>query len=356
MSESRESPTSLFRDLDRVDIVALTMIDGFGPATIRAHLARIRCDIRPIDDGLPPGAFSLARDEASRAIRTARRIGARWIIEGDPDYPAALQDLQNPPLVLWAMGDCETFRDRPAVSVVGTRGCTLYGERVTRDISTGLARAGAVIVSGMAAGIDAMAHRATLESGGMTVAVLGTGIDVAYPARHRALHRQIRDHGLIFSESGPGTPAMPGCFPRRNRIIAALSAATIVVEAPRRSGALLTADEAATINRTVAMVPGPIDSPQSTGSNEYIRDGAHAITCVADALALVGLSHARPAGVQLDAENERTVWQALATSVASFDVLCARTRLPARVCLETVTTLELRGLVECDLTGEIRRR
>ena len=356
VSESRESPTSLFREFDRVDIVALTMLDGFGPATVRKHVARIWSDRVPIDDGISRVAFGAAREMAERALRTASRIDARCILDCEAGFPQSLRDLRDPPVALWVLGNMSLMVDRPTVSIVGTRRCTMYGERVTREIATGLSRAGAAVVSGMAVGIDAMAHRATLESGGVTVAVLGTGIDIPYPARHRALHRQIRNHGVILSEAGPGTPAMPGCFPKRNRLIAALSAATVVVEAPVKSGSLLTADEAIALGRTVAMVPGPIDSPQSVGSNEYMRDGAHVIASVADALALVGLSKARPADVRLESPNERAIWNSLDTPAANFDVLCTRAGLPARLCFETVTVLELRGLVECALTGEVRRR
>jgi DNA processing protein len=353
---SAESPTSLFHNLDRLDVVALTMIEGFGPATIRAHLATIRSDARSIDDGIPAGEFQRARRNASASLATAARIGARLLLDGDGEYPDSLHGLEHPPVALWSMGDIDVVRGPPAVSIVGTRECTQYGERVTREIGGALARAGATIVSGMARGIDAMAHRAALEAGGRTAAVLGTGVDVPYPASHRGLHRQIRDQGVVLSESPPGAHATPGCFPQRNRIIAALGAATIVVEAGVKSGALSTAEHVKALNRDLAVVPGPIDSPACVGSNILMRDGAHPITCVADALALVGLSQPRPAKARLESPTERTVWTALARPAADFDVLCARSGLPARTCFEVVTALELRGLVECSLTGELRRR
>ena len=332
------------------------MIEGFGPATIRSHMAAIRSDARSIDAGLPPGSLSRGRKKATASLATAERIGARLLLDGDCDYPESLHALEHPPVTLWVMGDVAVLHAAPAVSIVGTRDCTPYGERVTREISGALARAGATIVSGMARGIDAMAHRAALEVGGRTAAVLGTGVDVPYPASHRSLHRQIRDQGVVLSESSPGTPAGPGCFPQRNRIIAALGAATIVVEAGVKSGALNTAEHVKAINRDLAAIPGPIDSLASFGSNALMRDGAHPITCVADALALVGLSQPRPAKARLDSPVERAVWTALAEPAPDFDVLRARSGLPARTCFEVVTTLELRGLVECSLTGELRRR
>jgi DNA processing protein len=351
-----ESPTFPFHEYDRLDIVALTLIERFGPATTRAHLARIRTAGQSIDDGLSSSIFQDAREAARQALAKADRVGARCIIDGEAHYPEAMHALEHPPVALWIMGDAAVLNAAPAVSIVGTRDCSPYGERVTREFATAFTRAGTTVVSGMAVGIDAVAHRAALETNGRTVAVLGTGVDVPYPASHRQLHRQIRDHGVVISEHPPGTRAGPGCFPRRNRIIAALGEATIVVEAGVKSGALNTAAWATSIGRPVGVVPGQIDSPRSLGSNVLMRDGAQPITSVADALALLSLSQPGPATVTLNSPTEQAIWAALADPASDFDVLCARTGLPARVCFETVSTLELRGLVECSLTGELRRR
>jgi DNA processing protein len=351
-----ESPTYRSPDFDRLDIVALTMIDGFGPATARAHLARIRAAARPFDDGLPDGEMRRARARAIDRLTTASRIGARCLLDGDADYPEALHSLEQPPLVLWVMGDVDVVRGPQVVSIVGTRDCTSYGERVTREMARAFARSGVCVVSGMARGIDAGAHRAAMEAGGTTVAVLGTGVDVPYPTPHRALHEQIRKHGAVISEAPPGTKAVRGCFPRRNRLIAALGAATVVVEAGAQSGALITANLAMELGRTVGVVPGPIDSASSLGSNTLMRDGAHPLTSIADALALLGLDEVRPPGASPQDPVEQSIWEALGRPARDFDVLCARTGLPARICFETVTALELRGLVECTLTGELRRR
>src|SRR5207249_9854011 len=143
-----------------------------------------------------------------------------------------------------------------------------------RELAGALARAGACVVSGMALGIDAIAHRAALEVNGRTIAVLGTGVDIAYPRAHRGLHAEIVARGLVLSELPPGAHSHGGSFPLRNRIIAALAKVTIVVEAPEGSGALITSERALDLNRTVAAVPGPIDSPQSEGTNKLIREGA----------------------------------------------------------------------------------
>ena len=280
----------------------------------------------------------------------------RRIDLGDDGYPPALLDLSSPPRVLWAIGDLRML-EQPVVAIVGTRKATAYGERVTREIAGSLARAGACIVSGMARGIDGTAHLAALDAGGRTVAVLGTGVDIAYPARHRPLHARIRGRGLLLSEEAPGAHAGPGSFPKRNRLIAALASITIVVEAGDPSGAGITANLALELGRTVAAVPGPIDAPQSRGTNVLIRDGAIAITDVADALQLAGLTPPiRRPDPEISTAAEHAVWTALGDGALDVDTLAARSGLPARDCLAAVTTLELSGAIECALTGEIRRR
>lgn len=244
----------------------------------------------------------------------------------------------------------------PVITVVGTRDATPYGERVAREVCSRLARAGACIVSGLARGIDAVAHRAALAEGGMTAAVLGTGVDVPYPVGHRELHGLIAQHGLLISEFPPGQQATRGSFPRRNRILAALASITIVVEAGRKSGALLTAAHALELGRTVAAVPGPIDSAQSEGSNELLRDGAVMIATVDDALTLAGLTPARREVRAELGEKEERILRELRRGAADLDTLSARTTLPARECMMAVTLLELAGAVECSLTGEVRIR
>jgi DNA processing protein len=274
----------------------------------------------------------------------------------DAGYPPPLIDLPGAPDELWTLGRLELAAARPIVAVVGTRDSTPYGERITRELTRALVRAGACIVSGMARGIDATAHRVALEQGGPTIAVLGTGIDVPYPVGHRALHDRISRQGLVLSEFPPGTRAFKGCFPRRNRIIAGLASATIVVEAGVKSGALNTADHADRLGRALAAVPGPIDAPQSIGSNRLLRDGAIVIAEVADALALVGLTPPARAPRVFDDGDAAAVWEALARGPLDSDTLCTRSGLPAQRCLAAVTALELQGAIECSLTGTIARR
>jgi DNA processing protein len=271
-----------------------------------------------------------------------------------PGYPSALGDLSDAPPVLWARGDLSLL-ELPCVAIVGTRRATAYGERVTRELARSLARAGATVVSGLARGIDAVAHQAALEVQGATVAVLGTGLDVVYPKGHARLQQEIAERGLLLSELTPSNSAHGGSFPKRNRIIAALCSVTIVVEAGMKSGALITASHALELNRTIGIVPGPIDVPQSQGSNELLRDGAIAITSPADAIALLGLTPpARSAGLAEDGP-ERRLLEALAHGAADLDTLCTRASLPAHEGMAALSALELRGLIECSLSGEIRR-
>jgi len=282
-------------------------------------------------------------------------VSVATIPRHSPEYPERLRELEDAPQLVWAIGDLATLRD-PVVAVVGTRRATSYGLRVTHDLVAALVRGGACVVSGMALGIDGAAHRAALEAGGRTVAVLGNGVDVAYPRAHRGLYQEIAERGLLLSEMPPGAPSMKHHFVKRNRLIAALARLTIVVEAPFKSGALKTADFAEALGRTVAVVPGPIDSPQSAGSNHYLREGAQVIASIDDALTLAGLSPQKRGTIDVDSATERQVWDALAAGAASLDELCARSALPVAECLSAITGLELRGVVECALTGEIRRR
>ena len=275
----------------------------------------------------------------------------------DGRYPTALKDLQeNAPTHLWIRGRLETLDRRPMVAIVGTRRASSHGLRAARELAGALARAGACVVSGMALGIDSAAHEAALECDGSTLAVLGTGLDVVYPPAHRRLQRSIMLHGALVTELEPDWHGTKWTFPLRNRIIAALATVTIVVEAPSRSGALITAGQALDLGRTIGVVPGPIDRPVCAGSNKLLREGAHVITDAEDALTLVGLPTVpRTPRVAPEGDAGR-VWSALATGEMDIDTLCSRSGLPAARCLAAVTSLELAGAIECVLTGAIRRR
>jgi DNA processing protein len=277
--------------------------------------------------------------------------------QDSPEYPRELLDLEHPPSELYAMGVAAAL-SKLRVAIVGTRNSTAYGERITRSLTRALVRSGVSIVSGMARGIDGAAHRTALEEGGNTVAVLGTGIDVPYPVGHRQLHRTIAERGLVVSENPPGMKARQGAFPKRNRIIAALAPVTIVIEAGFRSGALNTASQALELGRTVAAVPGPIDSDQSRGSNQLLRDGAVLIAAPDDALALLGISPptGRDHSIPRLPETEQKVWDAIVGGFMEIDSLPRLTGQSMADCLAAVTSLEILGLIECSLAGEIRRR
>ncbi len=206
----------------------------------------------------------------------------RRLRRGVAPYPPLLRAIPDPPSVLWLRGDAEPeLLGRRSVAIVGARACTSYGRSVARTLGRELAAAGLVVISGMARGIDAEAHRGALDAGGITIAVLGCGIDRDYPAAHRELAARIVERGLIVSEYEAGVEPAPWRFPARNRIIAGLCTATVVVEARERSGALITADFALEDGREVMVVPGEITSAVSAGSNALLRLGATPVTAAA---------------------------------------------------------------------------
>jgi len=351
---SGETSPSLSPD-ERRAILALSLVEDIGPVAHKELSERFRSASRALDAAVPADVRRDVYRQADKHLARGEARGLRLVTQLDDVYPERLHHLNDPPAVLWSLGDWSALRE-PIVAIVGTRRATSYGRRVTQEIAGALARAGATIISGMALGIDAMAHQAALDANTSTVSVLGTGADVPYPRAHVVLHRTIEANGLILSEAPPGAQAGPGCFPRRNRIIAALSSLTIVVEAPERSGALSTADRALNIGRDVAAVPGPIDSPQSVGANRLLLKGAHVIASVDDALHLAGLAPVVAKRPTLRSEAEGRIWTALEHAAASLDDLCARVSMPVAQCMTTVTDLELRGIIECELTGAIRRR
>ena len=218
----------------------------------------------------------------------------------DAAYPGLLAAIHDPPPALFVRGrGSDELLSQPAIAVVGARACSAYGRSVARSLGRELAAAGLVVVSGMARGIDGEAHRGALEAAGSTLAVLGCGIDRDYPAAHAELARRICERGLIVSEYEPGIEPAPWRFPARNRIIAGLCEATVVVEARERSGALITADFALEEGREVFAVPGEITSALSAGTNALIRLGATPVTCAGDILELFDLNPVQPENASL---------------------------------------------------------
>ena len=227
-------------------------------------------------EGLTPGQAALLADKslsrADRILADCARGDMFLLTMQDAAYPARLRDIFDPPVLLYGKGSLPLFDEEAAIAVVGTRSCTPYGLRCAHQMGYELARQGAVVVSGMAKGIDGAAMRGALQAGGFTAAVLGGGVDVVYPAENRRLYEDIAATGVLLSEYPPGTEPLPGHFPVRNRIISGLGLAALVVEAPVRSGALITAHAALDQGRDVFAVPGPIDAAASVGCNRLIRD------------------------------------------------------------------------------------
>lgn len=281
-------------------------------------------------------------------LRSLAERGFRWIARSDPSFPQRLRAIHDPPPGLFVRGAAEMpLLDRCVVAIVGARACSSYGNEVASTLAREVARAGAIVVSGLARGIDAAAHRGALETGS-TVAVLGCGIDRDYPRAHASLASEIAATGLIVSEYAPGVEPAPWRFPARNRIVAGLADATIVVEARERSGALITADLALDEGREVLAVPGEITSQLSKGTNHLLRLGAVPVTCVGDVLAVLGLDpELQPAGTAaatLDPRLER-VLTVIADTPAGADELVRRLGLSAGDVAAALTELELLGVI-----------
>ena len=292
-------------------------------------------------------SFARRFDDAAYLTRL-RDAGVRWIGRSASEFPPLLHAIHDPPAGLFARGEADsTLLRRPTVAVVGARSCSPYGAQVARTLGRELAGAGLVVVSGLARGVDGEAHRGALEAGGTTLAVLGCGIDRDYPAAHRELAARIRADGLTVSEYAPGVEPAPWRFPARNRIIAGLSAATVVVEARDRSGALITADLALEEGREVFAVPGEITSALSSGTNDLLKLGASPLTAAADVLDVFGLVGAETETVTVGSSAE-TVLAKLRDGPASADELAHATGLDAGTVASALTELELAG---CAVAG-----
>lgn len=262
-------------------------------------------------------------------------------------YPTQLKTIYNPPKELHVYG---TIPTEPMVAIVGSRKPTPYGEMVAYRIAADLAKAGVCVVSGLAYGIDSIVHQAALEAGGTTIAVLGSGIDKLYPTVHKPLAREIvRTGGAIITEYSNGTPPLKHHFPARNRIIAGLSAATVVPEADAKSGSLITAQLALDENRLVCAVPGPITSARSAGPNSLLKAGAAAVTSAADICSLLdidtdpGTKH--QASTKELSQFAKTILTALQTGPSTTEDLAITTQLAIPTLLSTLTLLEMQNYV-----------
>jgi DNA processing protein len=282
-------------------------------------------------------AFERRFDERAYLERLAA-AGHGFLPCSSPSFPPLLRAIHDPPagVFLRSGGAAPEVLSRPAVAVVGARACSGYGASVGRSLGRELAAAGLVVVSGLARGIDAEAHRGALEASGTTVAVLGCGIDRDYPAAHAELARRVADAGVIVSEYAPGVEPAPWRFPARNRLVAGLCVATVVVQARERSGALITADLALEEGREVFAVPGEITSSLSAGTNALLKLGAAPLTSAADVLASFGIE---PEPVQGEGSP------LLELLPASADELVRRTGLGADEVARALVELELEGRV-----------
>jgi len=266
--------------------IELTLIPGIGTLT-QSRIWKAIPDIADLFSmgdkslqsvGVPAEACSAIRCRSYQAIASeicdwGFREGCRFLMRGSSDYPMLLEEIYDPPMVLYARGQLKPL-ERPCLAVVGTRRPTIYGLQMAQGISCDLGDRGISVVSGLARGIDAAAHRGCIEGNGTTVAVLGCGIDVIYPREHRILTQKILENGLLLSEFPPGTSPSPQNFPVRNRIISGLALGTLIIEASEYSGSLITARLAMEQNREVFALPGNLTTPQSFGPNFLIKQGA----------------------------------------------------------------------------------
>ena len=290
----------------------------------------------------------IAEAELEREEQALARIGGRFLVLGDADYPAPLAALADAPPVLSAVGDTGLLA-RPMLAIVGAREASLAARRFAADLAATLGSAGFVVVSGLARGIDAAAHEAALPTG--TVAALAGGIDQIYPPQNHSLQQAIAAHGLLLAEAPLGTPPIARSFPRRNRIVSGLSSGVIVIEAAERSGSLITAERALEQGREVFVVPGSPMDPRYAGSNNLIREGAILARDANDIISVFGKPQSAPQPVEKAAEipgdsTTETVLRALGVVPTAVDELVRRCQVSAATVAEVLLALELEGRLE----------
>jgi DNA processing protein len=348
--------------------VRLSLVMGIGPRLRQNLLARFgsiaavlradRDELCQVDRIGPKLAVEIveAPDEAhaARQMDEAARNGIEVLTLSDSRYPRLLREIHDPPAVLYMRGEL-VAADQLAVAIVGTRHASRYGLKCAEELAAALARAGFTVVSGLARGIDAAAHRGALRGDGRTIAVLGGGLLELYPPEHRDLAEEVVQRGCLMSEAPPRMKPLSGSFPQRNRIISGLSLGTVVVEAADQSGALITARHAGEQGREVFAVPGPIDSRLSRGCHRLIQDRAKLVSCVDDIIEELGylaegIQHDKGSEIRSAAELqlsdlERQVLQAVATAPTLIDDVVAASGLPVPRVLATISVLEMRRLI-----------
>jgi DNA processing protein len=333
------------------------VIDACDACLRRSHLvAFLAGDIRRLRtyEGDEEAQAFLRRFDARRRRTAITALGIDAACPHSGSFPKPLRELRDPPSVLYATALARVVDERePAAVVIGSRRPSEYGRTVAYGLGRGLGAAGVPVISGLALGIDAVAHGGCLDGGGRTVAVLACGVDVPYPRTNRRLYRRVRDLGTIVSEMPPGSRPYRWLFPARNRIMAALGRLTVVVEAAERSGTLITADCAAELGRDVAAVPGPVTSSVAAGTNGLLRNGAALVTEAQDVLDLLYGVGAREVPVEpgpvLDPVDAR-VLEAVSRG-GGLDQIAADLSLTAAAVRAALARLELRGLVRRAAAG-----
>lgn len=351
-----------------LDRLRLQLVPGIGPRVLQLLLEHVGeateilaasrrrlLEVPRVGHGVADGiGQAISRVEAREILTRCQSEGITLIERGDELYSPLLEEIPDPPDLLYVKGQFEPV-DQVSVAIVGSRRCTAYGRRMCELLAGGLARAGLTVISGLARGIDGVAHRAALAAGGRTIAVLATGVNRIYPPEHAELASEITRFGAIVTEARLDQGPLPGLFPQRNRIISGLSLAVVVVEAARRSGALHTARHAIEQGREVLAVPGQVDSLASQGCHDLLRDGAKLVTCVDDVLEELGplmqplqIGSAPPIHIprelSLD-DRERQVLSIVGPDPRHLDELLRGSPLDTSTTLAVLTALELRRLV-----------
>ena len=351
-----------------IDMISLAMQPGLGPRTLSSLLARYgnaksvlaasREELLTVPGVGNPMVDRIRQarnaDQATAIVNWCHTHQADILSQDSATYPVSLEQLSDAPPILYIQGSLIPT-DQLAVAVVGTRHATTYGLRQANRFSYALAKAGITIVSGLARGIDAAAHRGALDAGGRTLAVLGSGLAKLYPSEHQNLADEISKHGAVLSEYAPQCPPRSGQFPQRNRLIAGLTLGTLVIEAPDRSGALITARLAGEQNRDVFALPGPVSSRASRGCNQLIRDGATLVQSVDDIIEELGPiaesiavdgGHVIRNGAELKLnEVECRVLNAIEPTGTAIDQLITTTQYTPQKVLAVVSVLEIRRLI-----------
>jgi DNA processing protein len=361
-------------DSEVVATLALSLVPGIGSERLRTLVRRFGSAQQALDasyaqlvavDGISRAAATAIKDarlddgrdgrDGRRVLERLRVLGARVVFPGDTDFPALLEEIPEPPAVLYVWGDVSLF-DRPGVAIIGSRNHTSYGAEAARVLAGAVAQR-AVVVSGMARGIDAIAHGAALDASGASIGVLGNGFGVIYPAANAQLYERMVARGCLITEHPPGERPHAGSFPRRNRLISGLARVVVVIEADAKSGAIVTVDAATAQGREVMAVPGPITSRTSYGCNKLIQQGAKPVICAADIFEEIGLagdfatigrdlSTPAPRVPPLDLTGlQLTLWNRMTTEPQHVDALVGAARTQPAEVLGALTELELRGLV-----------